>query len=309
MKVKVSAVAFSKNTYLVNNLKADFPDAVVNEKGKRFTQEELIDYFSDAEGVIVGLEKIDETTLASLPNVKIIAKYGVGLDNIDLDACASRKVKIGWTAGVNKESVAEMALGFMLMLCRNLYVTSNQLKQGTWNKSGGWNLKGKTVGIIGLGHIGKHLAKMLTPFECNILGNDIVDIDAPDLRDKVVMVDKETLFAESDIISIHAPLDASTIKMINKAVFSKMKRSAFIINTARGGIIDEAALKEALKEGLISGAAIDVYEKEPPEDTELLSFPNLICTPHIAGNAYEAVVAMGEAAIYHLKEYLKYKNG
>jgi D-3-phosphoglycerate dehydrogenase len=302
MKIKVSAVAFSRNDYLVNSLKSVFPDAVVNENGKRFTREELVEYFSDADGVVVGLEKIDDTLLAALPRLRIIAKYGVGLDNIDLEACAARNIKIGWTAGVNKESVAEMALGFMLMLCRNLYVTSNQLKQGTWNKAGGWSLRNKTIGIIGVGHIGKQLAKMLEPFGCRILANDIATVDVPDY---VTLTDKETILGESDIISIHTPLTALTLKMINSDALSKMKKTAYLINTARGGIVDEQALKEALTNGIIAGAALDVYEKEPPEDRVLLSCSNLICTPHVAGNAYEAVVAMGEAAIHHLTKYSK----
>jgi D-3-phosphoglycerate dehydrogenase len=308
MNIKVSAVAFSKNSFLVGKLKDNFKNAVVNEVGKRFTVDELVDYFSDAEGVVVGLEKIDASLLDRLPGLKIIAKYGVGLDNIDLEACRERNVKVGWTAGVNKESVAEMALGFMLMLCRNLYITSNQLKAGTWNKSGGWSLRGKTIGIIGMGHIGKQLAEILIPFGCKIIGNDIEEVDLSCLNGKVSIADKLTLFREADIISIHTPLTKDTFHMINEDAINLMKKSAFIINTARGGIIDEIALKIALLNKRIAGAAIDVYQIEPPTDIELLSIENLICTPHIAGNSYEAVVAMGEAAIHHLIEYSKNKK-
>ena len=308
MNIKVSAVAFSKNSFLAGKLKDNFKNAVVNEDGKRFTVDELVDYFSDAEGVVVGLEKIDASLLDRLPGLKIIAKYGVGLDNIDIEACRDRNVKVGWTAGVNKESVAEMALGFMLMLCRNLYITSNQLKQGTWNKSGGWSLRGKTIGIIGMGHIGKKLAEILIPFGCKIIGNDIDDVDLSSFNGKVSIKDKSTLFKEADIISIHTPLTKDTLHMINEDTFNLMKKSSFIINTARGGIIDESALKRALLNKRIAGAAIDVYQIEPPTDIELLSIENLICTPHIAGNSYEAVVAMGEAAIHHLIEYSKTKK-
>lgn len=305
MRVKVSVVAFSKNDFLVQSLLQHFPDAEVNATGKRFKKEELIRYFSDADAAIVGLEKIDDELLQSLPKLRMIAKYGVGLDNIDLDACKKRGVQVGWTGGVNKVSVAEMTIGFMLMLCRNLYITSNQLKTGTWNKSGGVQLSGKTIGIIGLGNIGKELIRFLKPFNCRILGNDIVDMHDYATGVDIEIVDKDKIFRESDILTIHTPLTSQTQDMINKAVFKRMKSGSFLINTARGGIVNEKDLKWALQNQVIAGAALDVYNQEPPEDKELLSLPNLICTPHIGGNAYEAVVAMGESAIAHLMEFRK----
>ncbi|MCA6439610.1 MAG: phosphoglycerate dehydrogenase, partial [Chitinophagaceae bacterium] len=256
-----------------------------------------------AEGIIVGLEPITPQLLDKLPDLRIIAKYGVGLDNINLSACAERGIQVGWTGGVNKTSVAEMALGFMLALSRNLYSTSNQLKQGVWNKSGGFQLTGKTVGIVGLGNIGKEVARLLTPFQCKILVNDIEDVSEYAKNNQFEIVSKETLFAESDIVTIHTPLTPETQNMVNLELISKMKKTAFIINTARGGIVNESDLKVALREKLISGAALDVYETEPPVDMELLSNFNLINTPHTGGNAYEAVVAMGMSAISHLVNY------
>lgn len=300
MKVKVSTVAFSKNRELVDKLFAAFPDAEVNESGLRIPEQELAHYFSGAEGIIVGLEKITAELLDKLPDLRIVAKYGVGLDNIDIAACKERNIVIGWTGGVNKRSVAEMTLGFMLALCRNLYSTSNELKSLVWNKSGGMQLSGRNVGIIGFGNIGKEVYHLLKPFGCRILVNDIIEIaDADDYT----VVSKDVLFQESDIISIHTPHTIQTHGLINLDVFRMMKRSAFLINTARGGIINETDLYHALKEKLIAGAALDVYEQEPPMNSELLLIPELICTPHTGGNAIEAVVAMGESAIHHLIEY------
>jgi D-3-phosphoglycerate dehydrogenase len=303
MKVKVSALAFSNNQLLVDLLLKDFPDGVVNSSGQRMQGEKLVEYFKDAEGAIVGLEQITGDILDQLPSLKIIAKYGVGLDNIDIEACNVRNVKIGWTGGVNKRSVAEMALGFMLALSRNLYKTSNQLKELVWNKVGGFQLTGKTIGIIGLGNIGKELVLLLAPFQCRILVNDIADVSYFAAENNLIVVPKDQLLAESDIISVHAPLNSSTKDLFNKEAFKKMKYGAYLINTARGGIVNEQDLKEALKENRIAGAALDVFDPEPPLDQELLSFPNLICTPHTGGNAYEAVVAMGVSAITHLKNY------
>jgi phosphoglycerate dehydrogenase-like enzyme len=303
MKVVVTSPSFSNNKVLQEDIHRHFPNAKLNLEGKRFSKDELISYIGDADAIIVGLEDIDDDLLESCPNLKIISKYGVGLNNIDLDACQKRGIQIGWTGGVNRLSVAEMTLGYMLMLCRNLYITSNELKQGVWNKSGGFQLSGKTVGIIGVGHIGKELIRLLKPFGCRILVNDI--IAQPDFyrENNLIETTKEELYTQSDIITIHTPLDDTTNKMINSDVFQQMKSGAFILNSARGGIIDENDLKHALQNRMIAGAAIDAYIEEPPTDTELLRLPNLICTPHIGGNAVEAVEAMGLSAIHYLREY------
>ncbi|ADR35058.1 D-isomer specific 2-hydroxyacid dehydrogenase NAD-binding protein [Sulfuricurvum kujiense DSM 16994] len=303
MKIIALSPSFSKNETLQKEFLTFFPDGILNTEGKRFSEPELIAHIHDADAIIVGLEEINDQILSACPNLKIISKYGVGLNNIDLDACRKRGVQIGWTGGVNRLSVAEMALGYMLMLCRNLYITSNELKNGIWNKSGGFQLSGKTVGIIGVGHIGKELIRLLQPFGCTILVNDIIDQSGYYKKHNLIEATKEALYAQSDIVTIHTPLDDTTNKMINRAVFEQMKSSAFILNSARGGIIDENDLKFALQNRLIAGAAIDAYIEEPPSDTELLTLPNLICTPHIGGNAIEAVEAMGFSAIHHVREY------
>jgi phosphoglycerate dehydrogenase-like enzyme len=305
MKVKVANIAFSKNNFLVQKLFEEFPDAVVNSKGTRINYPETIEYFADADAIVVGLEKIDDDLLSKLPNLKMIAKFGVGIDNIDIDSCLKKNILVGWTGGVNKRSVAEMTLGFMITLCRNLFVTSNQLKEGLWNKNGGTQLSGKTVGIIGFGNIGKELVKLLKPFGCKIIVNDIINLEKFNESFDFQQVSKDYMFREADIISIHTPLSSETRNLINSSVFEIMKPSSFIINTARGGIINEIDLKEALEKGLISGAALDVYNEEPPSDLDLLKQNNFICTPHIGGNSYEAVVAMGMSALDHLLNFKK----
>ena len=305
MKIVATSPSFSKNKTLQNEIKKYFPDAKLNLEGIRFNKEELIDYIKDADGVILGLEPFDEDVIKQCSNIKIVSKYGVGLNNIDLEACKRNDITIGWTGGVNKLSVSEMTLGYMLMLARNLYVTSNELKNGIWNKSGGFQLSGKTVGIIGVGHIGKDLIRLLKPFGCKILVNDIINQDDYYKENSVIEASKDEIYKNSDFITIHTPYDASTKNMINKETLSLMKSSAYVINSARGGIINENDLKYALQNSIIAGAAIDAYVEEPPADKELISLPNLICTPHIGGNAKEAVEAMGMSAIKHLVEYFK----
>lgn len=305
MKLVVTSPSFSKNNILQKKIYKYFPDAKLNIEGKRFNKEELIEYIQNADAIIVGLESIDDEVLIKCPNIKIISKYGVGLNNIDLEACKKRDIAIGWTGGVNKLSVAEMALGMMLMFSRNLFMRSNELKRGTWNKSGGFQLSGKTIGIIGIGHIGKEVVRLLKPFGCTILVNDIINQDKYYKENNLIETSKEDIYKKTDVLTIHTPHDDTTDGMIDLEVLKSMKDSAYILNTARGGIINEQDLKYALQNDIIAGAGIDAYVEEPPTDKEFLKLPNLICTPHIGGNSKEAVEAMGRSAINHLKEYYK----
>ena len=304
--VGVTTVAFSKNDALMAQIRSiGFKKVKRNEEFKRFTQEELIDYLKDCDAAIVGLDMITDHVLEQLPNLKVISKYGVGLNNVDLDACEKRGVQVLYSKGVNKRSVSEMALGFMLSLSRNLYVTSNLLKSDTWHKSGGFQLSGKTVGIIGVGHIGKDLVHLLKPFDCKMLVNDIIDQTDYYSRNNLIHVTKEELFEQSDIITIHTPLTEQTEQLIRKETIDLMKPTVIIINTARGEIVNLKDLKSGLKDGTIGGAALDVYDAEPPTDRELISIPNLMNTPHIGGNSQEAVMAMGEAAINNVVNYFQ----
>ena len=303
MLIKATSTSFSKHPKLRQALLADFPGARFNEGGRIFTKPELIDFIGDADGLVLGLEPVDDEVLAACPNLQIISKYGVGLENLDVEACEKRGVAVSWTGGVNKRSVAEMDLCFMLALARNLYATSIDLKAGTWNKDGGIQLTGKTVGVIGLGHTGSEIVRLLVPFGCTVLGNDIVDKEDFCREAGVRAASKEEIYHNADFISIHTPLTDLTRNLINRETLARMKSTAFVINTARGPIVNQADLKQALTDGVIAGAALDVYELEPPTDLEFLGLRNLFCTPHIGGNAEQGVMAMGLSAIHHLKEY------
>jgi len=303
MKVVVTSPSFSKNQTLCTELEELFPDVTVNSEGKRMKAQVLIDYLKDANGAVIGTEKITEEILQNCPKLQFIGKYGVGMDNIDTEACQKYNVGIGWTGGVNRTSVAEMALSFMIGLCRNLYKTTYQLKNGTWNKHGGFQLTGKTVGIIGVGFIGKEVARLLQPFNCKILVNDIINQDQYYQEHNLIEASKEEIYCTADVITVHTPLTDQTQYLFNSDTFQKMKSTAFVINTARGKIIHAKDLQAALENQIIAGAALDVYETEPATDLGFLSHPHLICTPHIGGNAEEAVLAMGRSAIFHLNNY------
>ena len=305
MKIVATSPSFSKNKKLQDEVYKYFPDAQLNLEGIKFSKQDLVEFIQNAEAIIVGLDEISVDVINKCPNLKIIAKYGVGLDNIDIEECKKKNIKIGWTGGVNKLSVAEMALGFMLMFARNLFISSNELKDGKWNKSAGFQLSGKTVGIIGLGHTGKELVRLLKPFDCQILANDVVDQTDYYSQNNIQEVSKDEIFKISDFVTINTPFNDFTNNMVDIKVLKKMKDSAYIINIARGGIINEHDLKYALENNIIAGAALDAYLDEPPTNQEFLRLPNLICTPHIGGNAKEAIEQMGMSAINHLKEFYK----
>lgn len=304
MRVAVTSKSFSKNEILIEEFKKNFNEIKLNHSSKKLTDEELIDFLKDCDGAIIALEEFNKKVIDNLPNIKAVSKFGVGLNNIDIEYAKSRNIKIGWEKGVNKQSVAEMTLGFMLMLIRNLYVTSNLLSNGIWQKNGGYSLYNKTIGIIGVGNIGQELINLLKAFNCAILVNDVINQDEYYKKHNLKEVSKEEIFRHSDIITIHTPLNDQTNNLININTLQLMKKSAFLINTARGEIVNLNDLKLALKTNLIAGAAIDVYHEEPPKDLELLGLPNLICTPHIGGNSEEAVLAMGRSAIKQLKDLL-----
>ena len=306
LTVGVTTVAFSKNKTLVDQLNnMGFKKVLINTRGLRFSKAQLILFLSQCDVAIVGLDKIDKFVLSQSPKLKVISKYGVGLDNINFEDCKKYNIDVLHSQGVNKRSVSEMTIGFMLSLSRNLYKSSNLVKNGIWKKDGGIQLSEKKVGVIGIGNIGKDLISLLKPFNCEILVNDIVDqkeyYDKYSLRE----VTKDYIFKNADFITFHTPLNDSTKNILNKKSLSIMKPSSFVINTARSGIINQNDLKWALINETIAGAAIDVYDMEPVRDKELIRLPNLINTPHTGGNSLEAVEAMGQSAINNILNHFK----
>lgn len=300
-KIIVTSKSFSNSETLKQRTLSFFPNATFLPDGVQTTP--LRHLFESIDGAIIGLDKVDQEVLESSKQLKILSKFGVGLDNLPLDLCLQHGVKVGWTAGVNKLSAAEQTLGLMIGLSRNLMANCIELKGGHWNKKGGRELSELTVGIIGVGHIGKTMIKLLKPFGCNLLVNDIYEQSEFYVEQGVREVSKEELLEQSDIVTCHVPLTKETAHLINKNSLGLMRSDAFLINTSRGGVVDLNALKWGLQTGVIAGAAIDVYETEPPTDTELLSLQNLICTPHTSGNSRKAVESMGNSAIDHLVSY------
>ena len=302
-QIKVTSRSFSRHPLLKQELLDIFPNSIFNPNGPSTGLNDIVEFLSDAEGVILGLEKMDRSVLAQLNNLKIVAKYGVGLDNLDVEAAKELGIAVGWTGGVNMRSASEQALGFMLGLSRNLFFSSFPLKIGKWEKEGGRLLSGSCVGIIGCGHIGTDVIHLLQPYNCRILICDLLDKRGVVDTYNVSQVPLEKLLTEADVVSLHVPLTEITHFMVNEEFLQKMKPTAHLVNNSRGPVVKQQALKKALKQNIIAGAALDVFESEPPDDLEFLALPNLTVTPHIGGNANEAVLAMGRSAINHIKDY------
>ncbi len=231
-RIKITSRSFSRHPVLKQELLEIFPNSVFNTDGPPTGLSNIVEFLNDADGIILGLEQMDRQVLQQLNNLKIIAKYGVGLDNLDVEAAEKFGIAVGWTGGVNKRSASEQALGFMLGLSRNLFFSSFSLKDGKWEKEGGAFLTGKTVGIIGCGHIGTDLIYLLQPFNCRILICDILDKSGVVDTYDVTQVSQEKLLAEADIISLHVPLTELTQSMVNKELLQKMKTTGTCSTTA-----------------------------------------------------------------------------
>ena len=268
-----------------------------NDAARRLAGRELIDFLRGHDRAITGLERLNDRVFAQLPELRVISKYGIGLDMIDLEAMVRHGVKLGWTGGTNKRAVSELVISCTIAVLRKVPRANLDLRTGTWYQHQGRQISGKCVGIIGCGHIGKDLAVLLKAFGCRVLANDILDFAEFYARHGVEATDLESLLRQSDVVTLHVPLDASTRNILSAERLALMKPDAVLINAARGGLVDEVCLKEMLKSGRLAGAALDVFAVEPPEDPELLNLPNLLATPHIGGSAEEAILAVGRAAI------------
>ena len=271
-----------------------------NETRKPLAGAALIEFLRGHRQAITGLEVLDASIFAALPDLKVVSKYGVGLDMIDFDAARRHGVEIRHTPGVNAQAVAELTIAFMIILARRLSTLTREMHDGIWTHGGGRQLSSATIGIIGCGHVGQRVTRLCRAFGARVLVHDIVDYPEFFRANEITATTLPALLQQSDFVSLHVPLDASTRGMIAAPQIAQMKRDAFLINTARGGIVDEPALKQALLADMIAGAACDVFSSEPFSDTDLLRLPNFVSTPHVGGASEEAVLAMGRAAIRNL---------
>jgi D-3-phosphoglycerate dehydrogenase len=241
--------------------------------------------------VVRSRTKITKDVIDSASRAKVIARVGVGLDNVDVTAAEAKQIRVINAPEAASTAVAELVLGLMLSLARSIPRADRASKNGEWIKKDlmGTELKGKYLGIVGVGNIGRNIGRLAKGLRMNLIGYDVYPINHDYVKEVgMVTTDLDTLLESSDFVTCHVPASKDTIKMFNAAKFAKMKTGSFLINTSRGEIIDEDALYESLKVGKLGGAALDVYQVEPPKNTALLSLPNVIGTPHIGAQTKEA---------------------
>lgn len=302
-RIAVTSRSFSRHPVLRAELEAKYENVTFNDEGLSLKGDDLIAYLRGHDKAITALEVLDASVFSAVPELKVVGKYGVGLDMIDLAAMRDAGVRLGWTGGVNKRSVSELVISYAVAMLRHVPAAQREVLGGTWRQHKGRLLTGKTVGIIGCGHVGKDLVPLLKAFGCHVLANDILDFPDFYATHGVEAVTLDNLLACSDVATIHTPLDETTRNILSAERLALMKPDAVLINLARGGLVDEKALKEMLTSDRLAAAGFDVFAVEPPEDTELLNLPNFLVSPHIGGSAEEAILAMGRAAIDGLENH------
>jgi D-3-phosphoglycerate dehydrogenase len=296
-RVAVASRSFSRNASLRTEIAGSYRHVTFNETGASLAGEALAEFLRGHDRAVIALESVDAALLDALPGLRVISKYGVGLDSLDLDALEARGVRLGWTGGVNRRSVAELVIGSAISLLHRVPIAAQEVKDGVWRQTVGRQLTGRTVGIIGCGHVGKEVARLARAFDCRVLAHDILDFPEFYRERSVTPVSLEAALREPDVVTVHLPLDASTRRMLSAERLALLRPDAVFVNMARGGIVDEAALCGLLAAGRLWGAAVDVFEVEPPVERALIALPNVIATPHIGGSTEEAILAMGRAAI------------
>ncbi|KUO72634.1 MAG: hypothetical protein APF77_07280 [Clostridia bacterium BRH_c25] len=273
-----------------------------------FKEEDLIDEVKSFDALIVGADVISRKVIENAPKLRIISKHGVGLDNIDLEAAKERNIVVAAAIGSNNIAVAELTICLMLALARRVALCDREVKAGEWNRYKGMELMGSTLGVIGTGKIGKEVIARMKSFGMNVLAFDLNQDKGFAKEYNVKYVPLNELLAQADFLCIHAPLTDSTKYLINKSNLIRIKRTAILINTARGGIVDEDALYSALINKEIAGAAIDTFEYEPPGRNRLLELDNVIATPHIGAYTKEAIDKMSKYSAEAIAQFAKGEN-
>ncbi len=296
----VTSRSFSKNEKLVSILQEIYPEVRLNKSGNNLSEDQLVEFLQGANKAIIGLEVIDKKILEKLPELKLISKYGVGLNNINLEDCKKFNISVSFTPGSNSQTVAEFTLMQILLSLRKIHNNKTEILDKVWSQEQGLDLYKKNIAILGFGNIGKKLLKLLVPFNASIKIFDKEEFDKKQLKtfySNLTQASLEETISESDVISIHIPLSDDTSHMISSKEFSYMKSNVCIVNSSRGGIVDESALHTFLNKNKKAFACFDVFEEEPCFNSPLLELNNFFATSHRASLTEEGIMAMGLAAI------------
>ena len=283
---------------LRSELEQTVGDVRYSSEKRPLTAPELTSLVKGVDGWIAGLDEIDASVIAAADGLKVIARYGVGSDRVDVAAATQRGIVVTNTPGANSTAVAELTIGLMLALARRICQANQAVRSGQWPRISGVSLAGKTVGLVGFGSIGREVARRLSAFGCRVLVAD------PYVSPGVVsgcgagLMSLDEILPVSDFVCLHAAATPATTGMVNESFLRKMKHGAYLVNTARGELIDEAAVGHAIESGRLRGVALDCFRKEPPgTEHPLLRLPQVIVTPHTGAHTDEAVNAMGRMAL------------
>jgi D-3-phosphoglycerate dehydrogenase / 2-oxoglutarate reductase len=298
-KILVTPTSFGKDDPgLKHRLEAAVGEVIYNSYGRPLKSAEIQPLIRDCDGFIAGLDEINAAAIQAGTNLKVIARYGVGIDRVDLEAATRQGIVVTNTPGANSVAVAELTIGLILALARQLCHANQVTHLGEWPRISGVGLNGKTVGLLGLGAIGFEVALRLNAFHCRVLTYDPYLTAERAARAGAEPVTLDVLLREADFVSLHAPVTPGTTHIVNADFLARMKPGSFLVNTARGELVDETALVEALESGRLRGAALDCFQKEPPgADHPLLSLPQVIATPHSGAHTDEATFQMGHMAL------------
>ncbi len=300
-KILVTPRSYGKtNPALFEQLAEAGYEVVRNDVGGIFTKEQMIERIAPCVGVIIGVDPMDADVIAAAPKLRAISKYGVGVDNIDLDAAKARGIPVSRAVGANSEAVADYAFALMLALSRKVLPIDAKCRKDDWSKVTTLDVSHKTLGIFGMGAIGKHVARRAQGFSMKIMAYDVYWDEAFSKEHGVVRAEPEEIFKTCDFISLHLPLLPQTRNFIGEKELAMMKPTAILVNTARGGLIDDAALLSALKERRIYGAGLDAFAQEPPEDKSWYTLDNVILGSHCAASTIGATDNMGRIATENL---------
>ncbi len=294
-RVLVTPTSFGKSEpRLTGELEELVGEVIYNTTGKPLSSTALVKLLPDIDGYIAGLDTIDREALAAANRLKVIARYGVGVDNVDLTAAEEKDIVVTNTPNANSVSVAELTVSLILTLARQIPEAVSATRQGGWPRFSGVSLEGKTVGILGLGAIGKQLVRRLVGFDCRILAYDPFADQSFAAQYPVLITDRVTVVEQADFLSLHLPLLPETRGMVDDAFLACMKPGSFLINTSRGEVVNEQALLRALESGRLRGAALDAFAVEPPPpDHPLLKLPQVIVTPHMGAHTDGSTNSMG----------------
>lgn len=304
-KVLLTMPKFLDNERYVRDFLRARDCAVIEHRDHgRLTEDGLIALIGEAEALVPGLEPVTERVFVAAPRLKVVSAQGVGYDHIDVDAATARGIAVCICAGCNNHAVSELVFGMMLALARHIYTADRAVRDGAWPRLVGGELWGKTLGVVGLGRVGKSTALLGRGFGMRVLATDIAwDITFAN-EHQLSYVPLDRLLHEADFVSLHCPLTPRTRGLIDDAALALMKPTAYLINTARGAVVHEEALVRALRDRRIAGAGLDVFDHEPYPRNPYLALPNVVLTPHLGGATTDATDRSLELALLNVTQVL-----